>query len=398
MKQLYFDCPTGAAGDMLLSSLLDAGVDEGALRASLARLPLADYTLKIGKTNKKGLSGTSLTVLPGESHQHCHRHLADILELISQAGLSPWATNLAGTVFRRLAEAEAKVHGTSPERVHFHEVGGVDSIIDIIGFIVALELLAPDRITCSPLPVGNGFVKCEHGLIPVPAPATLELLKGIPLKESDLTGELVTPTAAALLSTVVQEWTSFPALTVDAVGYGAGTRELRVPNLLRAVLGSTSQPSLLNSLDWEKLLVIETNLDDLNPEILPYVADKCLGLGALDVYYQPVIMKKGRSGSLFTVVTKAERADLLCDMLFRETSTLGVRINEVSRYKLPRSFTRVTTPFGEIQVKTGHHPVTGEQLNVAPEFEDCRRAASAFGAPLKAVYQAALDAFRVLNS
>lgn len=393
MKLLYFDCPTGAAGDMLLSSLLDAGVEERALRASLAKLPLTDYQVTIGRTTKQGISGTRLSVLPGESQVHTHRHLSNILDIITQANLSPRVTNLSTIIFSRLAEAEAKIHGTSVEKVHFHEVGGVDSIVDIIGFVVALELLDPDKICCSPLPVGSGFVKCEHGLIPVPAPATLELLKGVPIKESDLKGELVTPTAAAILSTVVQEWTTFPSMTVDTVGYGAGTRDLAVPNLVRAVLGTSSQTSLLSQLDCEQLMLVQTNLDDLNPEILPYVVDKCLELGALDAFYEPIVMKKGRSASLVTVLTQPDKADQLCELLFRETSTLGVRISGVSRYVLPRRFSRVSTPYGEIQVKVAFHPVTGALLNIAPEFEDCRKAALTGCAPLKQVYQAALEAF-----
>lgn len=398
MRILYFDSHTGASGDMILGALLDAGAPEAGLRAGLAGISLDQYQLSVDKVKKNGITATKLNVRADETHHH--RHLPDILRIIGEGNLSPWVKEKSRAIFLRLAEAEAKIHGIAPEKVHFHEVGAVDSLVDIIGSVLALELLGIEKVYSSPLPLGSGLVNCAHGTIPVPAPATLELLKGAPVKQSDLEGELVTPTGAAIISTLAEAWTPIPAMTVETTGYGAGTKDLPVPNLLRVVTGSISTriadpiagsgSGLLSGLDREELLLLETNIDDLNPEFYPYILERLLSQGALDAYWQPVIMKKGRPAYLLGVLTEESKLEVISSIIFAETSTLGVRINKVDRYKLPRSFKQVTTPYGQISVKLSHNPQTGKCLNIAPEYSDCRQAAEIHGVPLKIVYQAAL--------
>lgn len=423
MKILYLDCPTGAAGDMLLGALLAAGASEAAIRAGLAKVPFGhEYELNIRQVKKNGLVGTKVDVLiSGEKaedlpapqsaqhhHGHAHRRLTDILNLLEAAALSPWVREKCRSVFCRLADAEAHCHGIKPTQVHFHEVGAVDSIVDIIGTILALEQLGAEQVYCSPLPLGSGFVRCAHGLIPVPAPATLELLKGIPVRQSDLAGELVTPTAAALLADLVTKWTAFPSLCVDSVGCGAGTRDLPVPNLLRAVLGTaaneaspvTSGPygELFAALETEQMLLLETNLDDQNPEHYPYILERLLAQGALDAFIQPIIMKKGRPGCILSVLTTEDKLASLTAIVLIEATTLGVRVHKLDRYKLSRTTCTVQTPFGPIGVKLGCNPATGECLNLAPEFEECRQAALAHQVSLKSVYQEALRAAEHLKA
>ena len=427
MRILYFDSNTGASGDMILGALLDAGAPEAGLRAGLAGISLGDYQLSVDKVKKSGgITATKLNVRAAETHQH--RHLPDILRIIGEGNLSPWVREKSRAIFLHLAEAEAKIHGITPEKVHFHEVGAVDSLVDIIGSVLALELLGIEKIYASPLPLGSGFVKCAHGTIPVPAPATLELLKGAPIKQSELQGELVTPTGAAIISTLAEAWTSIPAMTVETTGYGAGTRDLPVPNLLRVVIGSIagllsgtgsgssfaaqfgstdgslfasaigspsgSAPVLLSSLEREELLKVETNIDDLNPEYYPYILERLFAGGALDAYWQPIIMKKGRPAYILSALTSESKLNAVITTIFSETSTLGIRVTKVERYKLPRSFKQVATPYGQITVKCSHHPQTGQCLNIAPEYEDCRQAAEIHGVPLKAVYAAALLALQ----
>ncbi|HEX3031796.1 MAG TPA: nickel pincer cofactor biosynthesis protein LarC [Bacillota bacterium] len=407
MRILYLDCPTGAAGDMLLGALLDAGVPEAEVRSGLATLPFKLPEIRVERTTKKSISGTKLTVVPEPAPGH--RHLPQILDIIAQSGISPWAAAQCTAIFRRLAEAEAKIHGTTPDKIHFHEIGALDSLVDIIGTVLALEILAPDRIICSPLPLGKGFVHCDHGIIPVPAPATLELLKGIPVCSTELEGELVTPTAAVLLAAFVSEWTGFPAMKVEAVGYGAGTRELPVPNLLRAVIGNreaviSPNPAsysfvgpFLAGLEREELVMVETNIDDMNAEFYPYVMEKCLTEGALDAFWQPLGMKKGRPGSLLSVLVRADKVESIARVLLTETSTLGVRTCALSRYSLPRSIDQVDTTFGPIRVKSAFDPQTGNCLRQTPEYEDCRRAAALHGIPLQAVYREALQAAALIK-
>lgn len=405
MRILYFDSHTGASGDMILGALLDAGAPEAGLRAGLAGISLGQYQLSVDKVKKNGITATKLNVRAAETHHH--RHLPDILRIIGEGNLSPWVKEKSRAIFLRLAEAEAKIHGIAPEKVHFHEVGAVDSLVDIIGSVLALELLGIEKVYSSPLPLGSGFVKCAHGTIPVPAPATLELLTGAPVKQSDLEGELVTPTGAAIISTLAEAWTPIPAMTVETTGYGAGTKDLPVPNLLRVVIGSISARSvdpiagsgsgLLSSLDREELFLLETNIDDLNPEFYPYILERLLSQGALDAYWQPVIMKKGRPAYLLGVLTEESKLEVISSTIFAETSTLGVRISKVDRYKLPRSFRRVTTPYGQLSVKLSHNPQTGECLNIAPEYDDCRQAADIHGVPLKVVCRAALLALEKGN-
>jgi uncharacterized protein (TIGR00299 family) protein len=395
MRILFFDSNTGASGDMILGALLDAGASEARLRAGLAEISLGDYQLSIDKVNKNGLSATKVTVHAAETHHH--RHLPDILRVIEAGNLSPWVREKSRAIFLRLAEAEAKVHGITPEKVHFHEVGAVDSLVDIIGSVLALEQLEIEQIYSSPLPLGSGLVNCAHGIIPVPAPATLELLIGVPIKQSHLEGELVTPTGAAILAALTAAWTTMPTMTILATGYGAGTKDLPVPNLLRVMLGEISNPTVylpVSNLDKENLLQVDTNIDDLNPELYPYILEKLLAAGALDAFCQPIIMKKGRPAYILSALTTENNLDQVISIILTETSTLGIRVTKVDRYKLPRSFQQVKTPYGLITLKSSFHPVSGACLHVAPEYEDCRLAAENNGVALKAVYEAALKADR----
>ncbi|EEG77574.1 nickel pincer cofactor biosynthesis protein LarC [Dethiobacter alkaliphilus] len=386
MKILYFDCFAGASGDMLLAALLDAGASEEFVREELAKLPLTDYELQLTRVVKKGISALNVTVDVAEDKQP-HRHFKDIAAMLQNCGLTPEVMEMSLGIFRRLAEAEGKVHGKEPEAVHFHEVGAVDSIVDIVGIAAALFSLGADRLYSSALHTGSGFVRCAHGELPVPAPATLELLNGFPAYSRGIETELLTPTGAAVLTTVA-EFSHLPAMTVTGNGYGAGKKDLPMANLLRVIVGETKEKSAYVT---EKAVVLEANIDDMNPEFFSYITGKLFDCGALDVTLQPVQMKKNRPGTMISVLTKAEHAEDLAQILFSETTTLGIRRFKADKLMLPRRRQEVETEYGPVRIKIAE--LNGEIINAAPEYEDCRNLAEKTNTPLKTIYQAAQNAW-----
>ena len=380
MKIAYFDCIAGASGDMLLGALLDAGLPEASLRQQLAALQLRDFELRCQRVTKHGFSATRVEVQVADEVPA--RHLPDILRIVTESDLGPGIKERAIAVFQRLAEVEAGIHGLPLEQVHLHELGGVDTIVDVVGLLTGLELLGIERVWASPLPVGRGFVQGAHGSIPLPAPATLALLKGVPVVGSALDVELVTPTGAVLLTALAEGFGPIPAMTLEAVGYGAGARELPIPNLLRVLIGHQAAPLDATT---ETLVALETNLDDLNPEFYDHVMGRLFQAGALDVVLLPAQMKKNRPATLVQVLCRPADASQLTAILFGETSTLGVRQYAVERHCLARSLRQVETDYGPVQVKTA---TWNGRLKVKPEYEDCRRLAEAHHVPLVEIYRA----------
>ena len=380
----YLDCFSGISGDMLLGAMVDAGLSLDDLRGDLARLPLTGYELRAERVTKQGLAATQVTVEVG--HDHAHRGLHDILAIIAAADLPPEIADPATRIFTRLAEAEAKVHDRPVEQVHFHEVGAVDAIVDVVGACLGLHRLGVTEVYASPLPLGGGWVATAHGRLPIPAPATVELLKDVPTYGGPVEKELVTPTGAAILTTLCRGFGPMPAMTLTATGCGAGTLDLPHPNLLRLLLGEPVVP-----LPAQRLIVLETSIDDMNPEFFDHVIERLFAAGALDVYLTPIMMKKSRPGTLLSALCEPARVDPLSEILFRETSTLGLRVMEVSRRCLEREWREVETEYGRVRVKLGL--LRGEVVTAAPEYEDCKRLALERGAPVKAVYDAARAAF-----
>jgi uncharacterized protein (TIGR00299 family) protein len=368
---------------MLLGALIDAGAPLDALRARLATLPLEGYALRAERVVRRGLAGTRATV--DLTPQHEHRRLADVLRIIDGGGLSPEQRARAAAVFRRLAEAEAYIHGTTPDAVTFHEVGAVDAIVDVVGVVVALDLLGVTACACSPLPVGSGWVRGAHGLLPVPGPATLELLRrvGAPTRPGPGEAELLTPTGAALLTTLCTF--EAPALRVRQVGYGFGQRELNWPNAVRVWIGESATPVAAEGLERDTIAVLEATLDDAPGEVVGYAVERLRAAGALDVYTQAVQMKKQRPGVVVTVLAPPHEAERLARLLLAETTSLGVRVHEVGRLKAPRWPVVVETAYGRLAAKAAR--VAGI-VRIAPEYEACRAAAEAHGVPLLAVYAA----------
>ena len=389
VKALHFDCFSGISGDMTLGALIDAGVDPAPVRDGLASLGLP-ITLEIEKGRKGGFAATHVRVEAPE--EDTHRHLPDVEEILSRGHLTDRQRDLALRIFRRLAEAEAAAHGMPLERVHFHEVGALDSIADIAGAAIALDLVGAERVTSRSVPTGHGTVRCAHGLMPIPAPGTAALLKGVPLAASPIEAELTTPTGAAILTTVVQEWVETPAMTVERIGHGAGRKSFpEQPNLLRVFLGTAARAAAPSPHETDQVWVLETNLDDLPAEVIGYCYDLLLGAGALDVYSTPIQMKKSRPGVLLSVLAPESATDALEEILFRETTTLGVRRYPVTRHKLRREARTVETPFGPVKGKLAWRE--GRPPTFAPEYEDCARLAREHGIALRNVYAAATRAY-----
>ena len=421
MKIAYFDCFSGISGDMTLGALVDAGVPPEILTDGLATLKLeAEFSLHFEKSVKHGITGTRaiVEVHPAhtsshveETHEHPHththehshehdhehgpsRHLSDIFKLLDDSHLDTEIRDTAKRVFDRLAEAEAKVHNTTKAKVHLHEVSGIDSIVDIVGSVIGLAHLNVDAVYASPLSLGRGFVRCAHGLMPVPVPGTMELLRGVPIHQTDIPKELVTPTGAALITTLSQEFGVMPQMRLDRVGYGAGTRDLEQrPNLLRLCLGEkTSELSSKmthHHAETDSVEIIETNVDDMSPEITGYVTSQLFEHGALDVFLIPIFMKKGRPATQITVLCPTEQRDKLIELLLTETTTFGVRLSSADRIKLRRDFVEVETQWGAIQAKRGY--LNGTLIKTVPEYEDCKRLAEQNNVPLRQIYAEALS-------
>ena len=389
-KVAYFDCIAGASGDMILGALVDAGLAEDALRDRLMALRLASFELRCRKVHKSGFAATKVDVVTGDDATE--RRLPEITAIVEASDLSDRIKEKAVGIFRRVGEAEARIHGKPLEEVHLHELGGIDTIVDVVGTLVGLEELNVRRIVVSPLPLGSGFVTGAHGRIPLPAPATLELLKGVPVVGSDIAAELVTPTGAALLTSVASRFGSLPSMTVTAVGYGAGTRDLPIPNVLRLLVGEGASP---NHVLTESMVVLQSNIDDLNPELYDHVIALLLSAGASDVYLTPLQMKKNRPGTMIGVLCRPSEADALADVLFTETTTLGIRQVAVMRRSLPRSIETVETPYGPVRVKVAR--LREGVVKASPEHDDCRRLAEELGVPLREVYRAAEGAAEVVR-
>jgi uncharacterized protein (TIGR00299 family) protein len=393
LRHVYFDCFSGISGDMVLGALVDAGADLRVIESELSKLGLEGWSISAERVKRGQIFGTRVKVETSEGHHH--RGLSIILDRIEKAQLAPRAADRARRVFTRLAEAEAKVHQMPVEQVHFHEVGAVDSIVDIVGAAIGFELLGIDAFACSPLDVGSGQVRTAHGLLPVPAPATAELLKGAPVYTSGIVKELVTPTGAAIATTLSTRYSEIPRMTLSAIGYGAGSSDLaEKANVLRIVIGEVvvTEPGE----HWDApVTVIETNVDDMSPQIYGYFAERVLAAGALDVFSAPVQMKKNRPGLLITILAEAGNVTRLIDLLFRETTTIGVRMHEVRRKTLDREFVPVMTAFGEVTMKVSR--MNGTVLNAAPEYEDCQRIAAEKGIPLKQVMATASFEFQKLR-
>ena len=391
MRTLYFDCFAGASGDMILGALVAAGVDPDALREQLALLNVDGFKIDFETTDRSGLSATYARVVTTD--QKKHRHLSDIRGIIEASGVTDAAKELSIRIFTRLAEAEARVHNEPIEKVHFHEVGALDAIVDVVGAAICFDLLKIDRFVSSPLHVGSGMIEMTHGRFPVPPPAVTELLRGVPFYSGDVKGELLTPTGAAIITTVCQEYGPIPRIKTERTGYGAGTREYEnFPNVLRVLIGETEVDEAAS----ERLWMIETNLDDASPQIVGHVMDRAFEIGALDCYFTPVQMKKNRPGVLLSVLCGPGEKEAVMNLLFTETTTLGVRSYEVERRALRRSVVQVETQYGRIFVKVAH--LNGRVVNEMPEFEQCREAAIRANVPLKVVEEAARVAVAKLRS
>lgn len=387
MNIAYFDCFSGAGGDMIVASLLDAGADADALREGLATLGLDGYALDIDKVTKQGLAATRFTVQLDPHKAQPHRHLADIEKILQGASLPDRIRDKALEVFTRLAEAEASVHGTTIDKIHFHEVGAVDAMVDVTAAVLALDQLGVESVVASAIPTGSGTVACDHGVLPVPAPATAELLRGVPLAACDEVGELITPTAAAILRTQCVRFGTAPPMTIDRIGYGAGTREgHRRPNVVRVLIGQATDEIVPNPEESDRVTVLETNLDDVSPEIVGHTLDRLFDAGVLDAFAVPIHMKKSRLGLLLTAICRSDQVAAIERLIFTETPTFGIRRRVVERSKLRRRLETVTTAFGPIRIKVGecHGSVT-----TSPEYEDCRKAAAEHGVALREVIAAA---------
>ncbi len=395
MKTAYFDCFSGVSGDMTLGALLSCGADEAhfeaEFRRQIAGLRVPGYKLTVQRVVRQGITATDVDVVLLEKDQGHGRHLSDIAALLEQSTLSSKVRQQSLAVFMRLAAAEAKIHGTTREEIHFHEVGAVDAIVDIAGSCLLLEMLGVEQVALSSLPCGYGTIICAHGVMPVPAPATLELLSGFPVHSVDIRGELVTPTGAALLTTLASPQTAgkMPAMRVLTSGFGAGKKQFKtdMPNLLRVVVGETADGGEAQDKTPQTVSVLETNLDDQNPESFDLFMERAFAAGALDVFFTPIQMKKNRPATLVTVLCPADKTEMLAGILFRETGTFGIRIREQRRLTLARSWRTATTEYGPIRLKIGNWQ--GEEVTASPEYDDCKRAAQEHGVPLRRVYEAA---------
>ena len=375
MRILYFDCFSGISGDMALGALLDLGIDVETWKKELDKLSLDKFEVRTTKRRKGILEGTDVEVISHDSTTH--RNLSRILEILEKSSLSPSVKQLSQKMFLKLGEAESRVHGIPLSEVHFHEIGAIDTIIDIVGTAIALELLKIDLVYSSPLPLGEGFIEFSHGTIPVPAPATLELLKGIPVYSQGVKGELVTPTGAVIVSTLAKDFGPLPLLKIEKVGYGVGKHDYGPLNWLRVFLGETCF-----EFEEDKNVVVEANIDDMNPQVYEYLQEKLFQKGALDVTMTPIIMKKSRPGILLSVLARPEREREIIDVIFRESTSIGVRTYQVEKRMAKREIQEIESPWGKVRVKVSRYQ---EMVQITPEYEDCKRIAQREGIPLKAV-------------
>ena len=421
MRTLYFDCFSGISGDMTVGALLDIGADEKVLLEGLKQLKVDGYQIKVEKKLKNGISGTDFSVLLEEqhdhedheehshahahehhhydhenehhhehqqvqNHEHVHRNMGDIERIINESGLNQRVQKLSIDMFRLVAEAEGKIHGKPAAEVHFHEVGAIDSIVDIIGTAICIDNLAADKIVFSSLPLSKGFVKCQHGVFPVPAPATLEILKNVPVYYTDINFELVTPTGAAIAKGLADEFGMVGELETERIGYGLGKKTYEIPNVLRVVLFNSKKKIS------DRVVELETNIDDMTAEQLGSAVEKLFSEGALDVFFTPVFMKKNRPGTKLTVLCHPEKKEGIVEVVLKHTSTFGVRLSNMERSILDRETVEVDTGFGSIRCKVGK--LDGEILKYSPEYEDCRAASEKYGKPIADIYNEAISKAR----
>lgn len=384
MKIAYFDLIAGASGDMILGALIDAGLPEERLRHRLADLKIDDFELKFRRVDKNGFSATKVDVIVADDVPT--RHIADILAIIKNSDLDDDIKEQANIIFHRMGKVEARIHGTTIDDVHLHELSGVDTIVDVVGALVGLDELGIEEVCASPVPLGRGVAFGAHGEFPIPAPATLGLLEGVPIVGRDLDKELVTPTGAALLTHLAIAFGPLPNMTLRSIGYGAGGRDLPIPNVLRLLIGDMG----VEGVQSEVLLMLEANIDDMNPEFYDFVMSRLFDAGALDVFLTPIQMKKNRPGTKLSVLCRGQDSLYLQDILYSETSTLGIRLSEVQRTSLSRTSQTVETDFGPVRIKIATLP-NGQQ-KTAPEYDDCRRLAGENSVPIREIYQLALTA------
>lgn len=379
MKILCFDCFSGISGDMNLGAMVDLGVDQDFLVNELNKLNLKGWELRIEKDQRHGIRGTKVTVKQTR-HEHAHRHLADVERIIDESGLDDKTKNLAKKIFMKVAVAEAAVHGIDIQKVHFHEVGAIDSIVDITGAAICYNALGVDGVYVSEIEAGSGFVKCDHGKLPVPAPATVEILKGLPVKTGGVGFEATTPTGAAILAALGTRFGSFPPIRITRIGYGVGQKENpEVPNLLRVFI---AEPDPEN--EGHKALLLECNIDDMNPEFYEYVSEKLFAAGASDVFLTAALMKKGRPATILNVICESGNEDILKNIIFTETTSVGIRTIPFKKDTLVRKFETVATPYGPVTVKRSYY--RDKEVSCKPEYEDCKKIASAGSIPVKEVY------------
>jgi uncharacterized protein (TIGR00299 family) protein len=393
MRTLYFDCFAGASGNMILGGLIALGVDRVSLVGELSKLNISDFKLDVTAVDRSGILSTHVEVkVP---HEHVHRHLHDIEKIVNGSELSESVKERATKIFSRLAQAEAKVHGIDVNKVHFHEVGAMDAIIDVVGSCIGFEMLSIERFACSKIHVGSGFVNMAHGKFPVPPPAVAELLQNVPIYSTEIEGELITPTGAAIISTVCDSYGQLPEMLVEHTAYGAGTRAYeKFPNVLRMMIGTSHH--VQRTTNNELLTLLETNIDDLSPQILGYVMERAFEFGALDCWFTPIQMKKNRPATMIAILCDAGKRELFSNLLYEETSTLGIRFRQVERECLERESVAVTTEYGPIEVKVGR--IAGRIVNAMPEYEQVRTAAIENGIAFRIIADAAMTEFNRTNA
>jgi len=385
MRILYFDCFSGISGDMILGALIDAGLDASELQSELEKLSLDDWHIDVNKVLKQGLSGTQVKVTTEETQTA--RKVSEILSIVENSSLQDNVKSDSIAILKRIGEAESKIHGKPAADLHLHELGGTDTIIDVVGAVIGINKLQIDKVYSSPVHVGKGFVSCAHGLLPIPAPATVELLTQVnaPIFGRDIEAELTTPTGAAILTHLAHSFGSLPSMDVKHTGYGVGERDLPIPNLLRIFIGTQTDDITASDYIQESCVAIEANIDDMNPELYSYLMDRLFQIGALDVYMVPIYMKKNRPGVLLGVIIRGDIVEDAIDLVLRETTTLGVRLHDMRRKILLREELQVATKYGDVKVKIAK---AGSRItNISPEYESCRILAEAIGVPLKEVYQ-----------
>lgn len=380
IKIAYFDCFSGISGDMIIGALINAGLDLSKLKEELKKLNLSNCEITAERVIKNQIAATKFRVIATDEKHY--RHLKDLNRILEKANIDKEIKTRAKDIFQKIAKAEAKIHDQPVDKVHFHEIGAIDTIIDVVGALLGLKQLGVEKIYCSKVNVGTGFVQFSHGTFPVPAPATAEILKNVPTFATDSKAELVTPTGAAIITTIAEKFGTMPAMETVEIGYGAGSRDLEQPNVLRVFIGNLIQKS---STDQDNIFIIETNIDDMNPQLYDNVMTKLLENGALDVYLTNILMKKNRPAIKLTVLSDLQNLNKLCKNIFEETTSIGVRIREEKRTILEREIKEIDTHYGKIKVKTSK--LNGRIINTMPEYEDCKRIAEMQNIPLKQIYR-----------